>query len=215
MKTHFFNGTVAASLVVAAAVTGAAINASYGAGGGGAGGAGAGGGAAGTGTAPSGPAGQPYGTAPAGMPPEGTAPNGQQPYGTAPGGVQPYGSGPYIQPTNTAVPSNATPIVPGTTPPFNLNNSVAPTNGINPNTNLFMPYGNGLYRRGDEDGFLRGTNGFYRNRPNGEMEFIPDGGELYERQPDGQYYPSDVDDMRGIYRNGTLYSPRGLTNNVR
>jgi hypothetical protein len=74
-------------------------------------------------------------------------------------------------------------------------------------TNYFTPTGySSYYTLGTNAGFLRGTNGFYRRGTNGTPgEFIPDGGELYERGPDGMYHHYDQDDSRGIYRNGVLY----------
>ena len=78
---------------------------------------------------------------------------------------------------------------------------------IVPGTNFFTPNGAiGYYNLGTNRGFLRGTNGFFRPATNGMPgQFIPDGGQLYERGPDGMYHHYNQDDTRGIYRNGVLY----------
>jgi hypothetical protein len=90
---------------------------------------------------------------------------------------------------------------------------------ITPGTNYFTPLGpEGYYTLGTNGGFLRGTNGFYRRGTRGAPDdFVPDGGELYERGPDGLYHRYDQDDSRGIYRNGVLYpstNPAAPTNGV-
>jgi hypothetical protein len=88
-------------------------------------------------------------------------------------------------------------------------NGTSLTNGVVSGTNYFTPSGPlGYYNLGTKGGYLRGTNGFYQPGTRGHPgDFVPDGGDLYERGPDGIYHRNNQDDTRGVYRNGVLYSP--------
>ncbi|HXB59795.1 MAG TPA: hypothetical protein VNU95_09530 [Candidatus Acidoferrales bacterium] len=96
-------------------------------------------------------------------------------------------------------------------------NGAGLTNGAVSSTNYFTPsapFGGpfGYYNLGTNSGYLRGTNGFYRPGMRGQPgKFVPDGGDLYERGPDGMYHRYNQDDTRGVYRNGVLYSPTNST----
>jgi hypothetical protein len=105
------------------------------------------------------------------------------------------------------------PVPPLGTTPQNANAKTPLATNQFSHTNFFNPRGtSGYYDLGTNRGYLRGTNGFYRRGLNGRPdEFIPDGGELYERGADGVYRRYNTDDTRGIYRNGILYSaPNGM-----